>query len=99
MKVLLGLPIISRHVLVPRGRKMDEPHLLQIIHQSQRDAVAFVKHEDQFGFICAMNYITTSTLGDSKDLNMCLLLVNEVPWLGKLENLTPNVHLFLGDAQ
>merc|ERR1711972_437614 len=69
------------------------------MYQAQKDSVAFVKYEKQFGFICAMNYITTSTLGDSKDLHMCLLLVSEVPWLGKIENLTPNVHLFLGDAQ
>lgn len=95
MKTLLGLPIISRHVLVPRGRQLDEPHLLHIMYQAQKDSVAFVKYENQFGFICAMNYITTSTMGDSQDLNMCLLLVNEVPWLGKLENLTPNIHLFL----
>jgi hypothetical protein len=95
MKTLLGLPIISRHVLVPRGRKLDEPHLLHIMYQAQKDSVAFVKYENQFGFICAMNYITTSTIGDAENLNMCLLLVNEVPWLGKLDNLTPNIHLFL----
>ena len=44
MKTLLGLPIISRHVLVPRGRKLDEPHLLHIMYQAQKDSVAFVKY-------------------------------------------------------
>lgn len=89
----MGLSVISRHVLLPRGRKKDEPHILQLMFQAQRDSVAIAKYDDQFAFITAMNYKTTCTVGTAKDLHMCLLLVDSVPWLGPLENLTPNLQL------
>merc|ERR1711879_201819 len=64
LSTLMGLPIISRHVLVPRGRSLEEPHLLQAIHQAQKNAIALAKYEDknkdvtQYCFICPMNYKT-----------------------------------------
>jgi len=38
-----------------------------------------------------MNFKTTSTnVSKNKEMQVCLLLVEEVPWLGDLQNLAPN---------
>ena len=133
MDKLIGLPIISRHCLMPRGLA-DDPNLLQFIAQgnielvkndsSKQPYVALVeiyncekvkkennnkenenpttkfldfqekevKQEGIYGLLTLMDFKTTSTNFEKAGAKMqtCLLLIDEIPWLGPLENLDIN---------
>lgn len=103
---LMGLPIISRHCLIPRGTD-SEPNLLALMTKTTMEtktdpniALVQIKNKGQnhlqniYGFVTLMNFKTTSTnYQKCKDMQMCLLLVDDISWLGNFDNLAPNSRL------
>ena len=86
---IIGLPVLSRHFILPNGREKHEPHLLQIMAQADRTRFALVKFEGHYGFIGVMNYHTTSTAASIENSHFVLLITEKIPWIGDFQNLVP----------